>query len=86
MPEVVVHGKTGCLVEPRNAEAIAEAVERLIEEPETRGMLGRAGRRAYLDRFTPETMVVNTIDVYRQLAEQSASRMCGTVSNSGHQD
>ncbi len=46
IPEAVRDGETGFLVDAERAEAVAEAVSRLLDEPELRGRFGAAGRRA----------------------------------------
>ncbi len=42
--EIVVDGETGLLVAPRSADALAAAITRLVENPEERAAMGRAGR------------------------------------------
>jgi glycosyltransferase involved in cell wall biosynthesis len=42
--EIVVDGETGILVPPRDASALAAAIERLIDDPELRRRMGDAGR------------------------------------------
>lgn len=51
IPELVEDGRTGILVPPRDAGALAGALERLIEDPALRRELGRAGRQRVLDDF-----------------------------------
>ncbi len=48
VPEVVQDGVTGVLVPPRDPGALAEALERLIEEPARAKRLGQEGRRRAL--------------------------------------
>jgi glycosyltransferase involved in cell wall biosynthesis len=43
--ESVVHGETGLLVPHENVAALADAIDRLLSDEETRGAMGRAGRR-----------------------------------------
>ena len=43
--EVVVHGETGVLVEPNDADALADAIVALLADPDRAARLGRAGRR-----------------------------------------
>jgi len=45
IPEVVEDGLTGLLVPPRDAEALASALARLLDDPDLRESLGRAGRQ-----------------------------------------
>jgi glycosyltransferase involved in cell wall biosynthesis len=49
IPDVVVSGETGILTPPRDVEAIADAIARLIEDPALRRRMGSAGR-AYVQR------------------------------------
>lgn len=44
-------GRTGLLVQPESAEALAAAVRRLVTEPGLRGRIGAAARRAIEERF-----------------------------------
>jgi phosphatidylinositol alpha-1,6-mannosyltransferase len=46
IPEAVRDGETGFLVEAERADAVAEAVGRLLDDRELRGRLGAAGRHA----------------------------------------
>jgi len=44
VPEVVLDGKTGFLVERKNVDELARALEKLITNPELRRQMGKAGR------------------------------------------
>jgi len=44
IPELVEDGRSGLLVPPGDAQALAAALERLAGDPELRGRLGRGGR------------------------------------------
>jgi len=52
IPEIVVDGKTGLLVEPRHPRAIASAVARLLRDSTLRETLGSAARNYVLARWT----------------------------------
>jgi glycosyltransferase involved in cell wall biosynthesis len=54
--EAVADGITGLLVPPRDSDALAEALHRLILEPELRERMGRAGRRRVTSEFRPEAI------------------------------
>lgn len=45
IPEQVDDEETGILIPPKDAGALADAVNRLIDEPETRGRMGTRGRQ-----------------------------------------
>jgi len=44
IPELVLDDSTGLLVEPRDANGLAEALERLLRDPNLRRRLGDAAR------------------------------------------
>ena len=56
-PEVVVHEKTGLTVSPGDAEALANAVCRVLGSPELRRQLAETGRTWVLERFSQNRMV-----------------------------
>ena len=51
IPELVHNGLTGLLVAERDAEDLAQAIERLIDDKALRGSLGRQGRQAVVVGF-----------------------------------
>lgn len=59
-PEAVVQGETGLLVEPRDPEAMARALGRLLGDAGLRGRLGQAGARRARQQFRFETMIRRT--------------------------
>jgi L-malate glycosyltransferase len=68
IPEVVSDGETGLLVPPRDPEAMAAAIIRLLSDRSLRERMGAAGLARVHERFSAETMVKNTLDVYQRLA------------------
>ena len=71
--EVVVHEKTGLLVPPRDARALADAIARLAGDPALRTRLGGAARQRVLERFTVDKVVEQTLSVYRELCPPGAT-------------
>jgi len=74
--KVVQRNVSGLLVEPKDPEAIAEAVERLIREPELRARLGEAAsRRApeYDWKHVTEQLVAFYEEAMRQHASQAGT-------------
>lgn len=63
IPEAVVDGKTGRLVPVRDALALADALADVLADPERREAMGRAGRERFLERFTADRMVDETLRV-----------------------
>jgi glycosyltransferase involved in cell wall biosynthesis len=74
--DVVERNTTGLLVSPAGgAQALATAIESLLDDPERRRRMGQAGRARVLREFTLESMVDNTAAVYRAAAaSRRASR------------
>jgi glycosyltransferase involved in cell wall biosynthesis len=68
IPEVMVDGETGYLVEPRDDKAMAEKLVKLLTDEPLRRLMGQAAERRARERFTVERMVDETIAVYEQLA------------------
>ena len=75
--EIVRHGENGILVPVRNADALANAIRRLIRDPELRQTMGRRGRELTVNEFSAEKVSEETLAVYQELcnltgAEHSA--------------
>lgn len=56
-PELVNDGITGILVEPRNAQQIADAVLRLLDSPDTARQMGQAGAGRMRQHFSLDACV-----------------------------
>jgi L-malate glycosyltransferase len=70
IPEVVVDGVTGLLVPPRDADSLAEAIVRLLEDRALAAQLAAAGLARVHQHFTVDRMVDETLDVYRRALAQ----------------
>ncbi|HEX4568133.1 MAG TPA: glycosyltransferase family 4 protein [Vicinamibacterales bacterium] len=68
MPEVVADGRTGLLVPPRDHEAMADAIVRLLRDDTLRARMGAAGEARVRERFSAERMVQDTLAVYERVA------------------
>jgi starch synthase len=66
IPEVVVDGETGWLVEPGDPAALAEALRRALADPERARRMGEAGRRRVEAHFSWDRIAERTLEVYRQ--------------------
>lgn len=65
--EIVKHGENGLLVPMRDAAALAVALRKLIEDPELRRRMGKKGRELAVAEFSVETVVNETLAIYREL-------------------
>jgi len=59
--------KTGLLVPPRDAAALADAIQRLIENPELRYKMGEEGRKLAEQEFAIEKIVNEHLIIYKEL-------------------
>lgn len=57
IPELVVDGVTGILVEPGDSGALADAIDSLLRDPERAEALGRAGRERAQTHYSRDTMI-----------------------------
>jgi len=67
IPEMVVDGETGILVEPENVEGFAEALARLLADPELRHRMGTAGHARAQKIFTVEAYRGAMLKAYKGL-------------------
>jgi glycosyltransferase involved in cell wall biosynthesis len=64
--EAVVPEETGVLVAPEQPELLAEALGRVLGDPELRGRLGARGRELALERFTAAAMARSFEELYSE--------------------
>ena len=64
---LVQNGVNGELVPPRNAKALARALEKLITDPELRTRYGRASREIVVNGFDQDSVNSATMGVYEGL-------------------
>ncbi len=75
VPQVVVNGGTGFLVEPGSPEALARSIETLLHNEGLRERFGQAGRQRVLEVFSAQRMTADYVAVYRRaLAHRSISK------------
>lgn len=68
--EIVIDGHNGLLVPPRDAEALALAIGRLLDAPELRAKMGKHSRELVEAEFSVDLVVRQTLAVYRELSMQ----------------
>jgi L-malate glycosyltransferase len=73
-PELVEDGRTGLLVPSRNPVALAQAIEKLLADPELRERMGRAARRRVAERFSLERSIETFETLYASLLVERIPR------------
>jgi len=66
IPEIVAHGDTGFLVQPRYSDTLAHCMIELLADPDRARAMGEAGRARLIERFTEEYMVDDNLKVFRE--------------------
>ncbi|MGD0292046.1 MAG: glycosyltransferase family 4 protein [Candidatus Binataceae bacterium] len=79
-PEVVIDGDTGLVVPPEDPFRFAEALERLLSDPERRTSMGTRGRALVEERFDVRSQVERTIALYLELLSAARSSLRGIAS------
>jgi glycogen(starch) synthase len=67
LPELVVHGETGLLVEAEDSQALVEAVAWLLDHPQEAAKMGQAARRRTQEVFGWERCVDAYDALYRRI-------------------
>lgn len=65
--EVVKNGETGFIVPKRNPEATAEAIQKFIDNPQLRDLMGKKGRERVLNLYNWEENVTTMIEQYNKV-------------------
>jgi glycosyltransferase involved in cell wall biosynthesis len=67
---LVQHEKTGFLIEKGDKEGLKEKITLLMEQPELRKQMGYWGRKSYLENFTFEKMLFETLQFYQTVVNK----------------
>jgi len=74
LPEIVDDGRTGLLVPPGDADALAGAIRELASDPARAAAMGAAGRARALEEFSQERCTDRIEALYRNALERSGRR------------
>ncbi len=67
IPDVLTHESAGIIVPPADADALADAVVRLLDDRELADRLGRQAQRIVLERFTPGEQLRQVFAFYERI-------------------
>ncbi len=73
VPEIVINGTTGFVVEKNNVEELARALLMMLEDDNRREAMGRAGRRRMFQHFLWDTIAEDMRVRYEALCQQPVS-------------
>jgi len=74
LPEMVDENRSGLVVPPRNPEALADALVRLLEDEPLRQKMAQGALALGQTRLSPATLAMQTEDVYRRAIDFRRSR------------
>jgi len=67
LPDAVLHGSTGLLVEDDQPESLAAALGAILKDPARSRAMGEAGRRRAREMFSPERHAADVEAIYREV-------------------
>jgi phosphatidylinositol alpha-mannosyltransferase len=74
VPEILDNGRAGLIVPPGDVSALAKALRKLMADGELRRNLGVAARRRFEERFHPDRVMGEILEVYREAMERARGR------------
>ena len=80
IPEIITHGETGILVEPKNPKMLADAVIELLTHPEKADRLRKKAKDVVMKKYDIQGTVEQLMSYYQQFLEKSGcKRRCHCV-------
>lgn len=73
IPEVIISGDNGILVQPRSEVALANAINRLLENRRLMKRMGTRARESVEGKFDWDVNVKKVVDFYKELIQNSQS-------------
>jgi glycosyltransferase involved in cell wall biosynthesis len=67
IPEQIDHNETGLIVEPKDIDMLARAIEKLALDADLRNSMGEKGRIKYQKNYTEKVAVDRYMDIYNSL-------------------
>ena len=71
IPDEIINGENGFVVEPEDAQATADALCQLLEDASLRQRMGRAGYKKFIEEFTEETFERNIVVSFKRAMEET---------------
>ncbi len=77
-PEVIIDGKTGLLVSPRDSCALSSAIIKLLKDKELAKRMGAAGRKRVMNFFSVESTIFSVQEMYNKILRNCRSNNFST--------
>lgn len=77
IPELITHQETGLLTPPGDEQSLADALIRLLRQPELARVMGRRARQVVEQRFARAVVAAQMLEVYRQTILPKRNRHYG---------
>ena len=74
-PELIEHGVTGQMIPARNVEALTEALQRYLQDPELRRSHGVNAQKRAMQNFSLERMATQYAELYSDLVARRAKKV-----------
>jgi glycosyltransferase involved in cell wall biosynthesis len=74
VPDILDGGRSGLIVKPGDVKALAGALRKLMADAELRRSLGGAAKKRFEERFNPERVMGEILEVYREAIERAKER------------
>ncbi|MEW6685312.1 MAG: glycosyltransferase family 4 protein [Candidatus Edwardsbacteria bacterium] len=71
VPELVLHGKTGILIKPKDVTELREAISKLIKNPELRMIMGKQGRRLVEEKYDCQDCLRKLKTLYEMISHRA---------------
>ena len=77
--EYVLDGHSGFVVAPKDEEALATVISKLLLDNEQRKKMGNSARERIIEHFHPEKLAQETVDVYKLAIDRFAQRNAPSI-------
>lgn len=69
IPDIIDNGKTGLIVPKKNSVALADSIEKMINDRMLYSQMGQAGRKKYKEKFTLDVFERNICRILKEYSK-----------------
>ena len=67
IPDMIIDGETGFLIDPNDVGMITDRIAQLLNDDDLRTRMGERARELAIERFHPDSVARSTLDVYKRV-------------------